>query len=100
MSTLTIDANAKPIQVLRPFYTERYSVTGSETHSGFTIGAGIRVARIVSQIDCHYNVQGVATVETVFLPAGVIEYIHVYEGNQISIISSGATGFAYVTTMV
>ena len=100
MSTLTIDANAKPIQVLRPKYTTRYSLSGTAITSGYTVGAGVRVVRIVSQIDCHYNVEGVATVETVFLPAGVIEYIHVYEGDQVSMITSGATGFAYVTSMV
>tara|TARA_R110000782_G_scaffold126592_2_gene218182 strand:+ start:32 stop:334 length:303 start_codon:yes stop_codon:yes gene_type:complete len=100
MSTLTIDANAKPIQVLRPKFTKPYTISGSATVSGFTIGAGIRVARIVSKIDCHYNVEGVATTSTVFLPAGVIEYIHVYEGDQISIVTSGVTGSAYVTTMV
>tara|TARA_B110000503_G_scaffold118055_1_gene178625 strand:+ start:718 stop:1020 length:303 start_codon:yes stop_codon:yes gene_type:complete len=100
MSTLTIDANAKPIQVLRPKYTTRYGLSGSATPGGYNVGAGIRVVRIVSQIDCHYNAEGVATVETVFLPAGVIEYIHVFEGDQISMITSGATGFAYVTSMV
>jgi|TARA_R110000744_G_scaffold66587_1_gene136130 hypothetical protein len=100
MSTLTIDANAKPIQVLRPKYTTRYSLSGTATASGYTVGAGIRVVRIVSTLDCHYDPIATATTSKVFLPAGVVEYIHVYEGDQISMITSGATGYAYVTSMV
>lgn len=100
MSTLTIDANAKPIQVLRPKATTRYSLSDTAANGSLTIGAGIRVVRIVSTLDCHYDPTGTATVSKVFLPAGVVEYIHVFEGDQISMITSGATGFAYVTTMV
>ena len=99
MSTLTIDANAKPIQVLRPTTVSVVSLSGSAA-SATAIAAGIRVARIVSDTDCFYSVTGTATTSSSYLPANAIEYIHVFTGDTVSVITSGSSGSAYITSMV
>lgn len=99
MSTLTIDANAKPIQVLRPTTVSKVTTSGTAA-SATAIAAGVRVARIVSDKDCFYSVTGTATTSSSYLPANAIEYIHVYEGDTVSIILASGSGSAYVTSMV
>ena len=99
MSTLTIDANAKPIQVLRPTTVSVVSLSGSAASAPATT-AGIRVARIVSDTDCFYSVTGTATTSSSYLPANAIEYIHVFTGDTVSVITSGSSGSAYITSMV
>jgi hypothetical protein len=99
MSTLTIDANAKPIQVLRPTTVSVVSLSGSAASATAT-AAGIRVARIVSDTDCFYSVTGTATTSSSYLPANAIEYIHVFTGDTVSVITSGSSGSAYITSMV
>jgi len=99
MSTLTIDANAKPLQVLRPTTVSVVSLSGSAASAPAT-AAGIRVARIVSDTDCFYSVTGTATTSSSYLPANAIEYIHVFTGDTVSVITSGSSGSAYITSMV
>ena len=99
MSTLTIDANAKPIQVLRPTTVSVVSLSGFAASATAT-AAGIRVARIVSDTDCFYSVTGTATTSSSYLPANAIEYIHVFTGDTVSVITSGSSGSAYITSMV
>tara|TARA_R110000824_G_scaffold94738_1_gene228337 strand:+ start:1077 stop:1376 length:300 start_codon:yes stop_codon:yes gene_type:complete len=99
MSTLTIDSNAKPIQVLRPTTVSKVSISGTAA-SASAIAAGIRVARIVSDTDCFYSVTGTATTSSSYLPANAIEYIHVFTGDTVSVITSGSSGSAYITSMV
>ena len=99
MSTLTIDANAKPIQVLRPTTVSVVSLSGTAA-SATAIATRIRVARIVSDTDCFYSVTGTATTSSSYLPANAIEYVHVYTGDTVSVITSGSSGSAYITSMV
>ena len=99
MSKMAIDANAKPIQVLRPTTTATVSVSGTAAASS-AISANARVARIVTNTSCFYSVTGTATTSSAYLPADTLEFIHVYEGDTISFITSGGTGTAYVTEMV
>lgn len=99
MSTLTIDANAKPIQVLRPTTVSKVSISGTAA-SATAIAAGVRVARLVSTVDCFYSVTGTATTSSNYLPANAVEYIHVYEGDTVSTITSGGTGSIFVSSMV
>ena len=99
MSTLTIDSNAKPIQVLRPTTVSKVSISGSAASSTAT-ASGIRVVRVVSDTDCFYSVTGTATSSSSYLPANAIEYIHVFTGDTVSVITSGSSGSAYITSMV
>jgi hypothetical protein len=99
MSTLTIDSNAKPIQVLRPTTVSKVSTSGTAA-SATAITAGIRVARIVSDSDCFYSVTGTATTSSSYLPANAIEYVHVFTGDTVSVILASGTGSAYITSMV
>lgn len=99
MSTLTIDANAKPIQVLRPTTVSKVSISGTAA-SATAIAANVRVARLVSTVDCFYSVTGTATTSSNYLPANAIEYIHVYEGDTVSTITDGGSGSIFVTSMV
>lgn len=100
MSKLAIDRNAKGIQVLRPASTDTVSVSNTAASSS-AISAEVRVARLMCTVDCHYTLDGTATTSECPLPAGAVEFIHVYEGDTISFISSDtSTGTAYVTEMV
>lgn len=99
MSKLAIDANAKPIQVMRPQATERVSVSGTSAQST-AIPANCRVIRIISSTDCFYTLDSTtATSSDAWLPAGVVEYIHVYEGDQIAVIQEFGAGYLYITEM-
>ena len=99
MSTLTIDANAKPIQVLRPTSTSKIAISGT-SNAANSIATGVRVARIIATVDCFYKIVGPAAVTDAYLPANTIEYVHVYGGENIAVITAGGTGSAYVTDMV
>jgi len=99
MSTLTIDKNSKPIQVLRPTTVRVVSISGTAS-AGAAFSNSVRVARIVATTDCFYRVTGAATTSHNYLPANTIEYIHIYDGDAISLITSGGTGTAYVSAMV
>jgi len=99
MSSLTLDKNKKPVQVLRPTTVSVVSLSGSAA-SATAIAGDIRVARIVSDVDCFYSVTGTATTSSSYLPANAIEYVHVYTGDTVSVITSGSSGSAYITSMV
>ena len=99
MSTLAKDRNAAPIQVLRPVSTATVNVSGSAA-SAAAISANARVARIITTAPVYYSVTGTATTSSAYLPAETVEFIHVYEGDTVSFITSGTTGTAYVTEMV
>ena len=99
MSKLARDVNTKAIQVLRPATTSKVSISGSSNAANST-GADIRVARVISTVDCFYKMAGPSTTSDAFLPANTIEYVHVYEGDNIAFITAGGTGSAYVTDMV
>lgn len=99
MTTLTIDANAKAIQVLRPDVASTISVTsGSATSSSAITKA--RVARIVSAVGIHYSVTGTASATSTYLPANTVEYIHVYVGDTISFRANSSSGTVHLTEMV
>ena len=59
--------------------------------------AGYEVVRIVSTTDCHYVIDGTADTNDTYLPAEAVEYISLFEGEQISFIRNAADGTAYVT---
>jgi hypothetical protein len=99
MSKLARDVNTKAIQVLRPSTVSKVSTSGTAASSS-AIAANIRVARIISDSDCFYSVEGTATTSSSYLPANTIEYIHVYEGDTVSVILASGTGSAYITSMV
>ena len=99
MSTLTVDANSKPIQVLRPTTTSKVAISGT-SNAANSLGAGTRVARIVADVDCFYKIVGPAAVTDAYLPANTIEYVHVYGGENIAVITGCATGSVYITDMV
>ena len=99
MSKLARDVNTKAIQVLRPSTVSKVSTSGTAASSS-AIAANIRVDRIISDSDCFYSVEGTATTSSSYLPANTIEYIHVYEGDTVSVILASGTGSAYITSMV
>lgn len=99
MSKLAIDSNAKPIQVLRPTATQTVSVSGTAANAT-AISTNARVARIICDTAVFYSVTGTATTSSVYLPADTVEFVHVYSGDVISLITSSATGTAYIAEMV
>ena len=100
MSTLTVDANAKPIQVLRPSTTTTVSATTSASTASSALSTGARVARIIATQDVYYEVGGTASSSTVLLPKNAIEYIHIYSGDTISFKAVATNGTVHITEMV
>lgn len=97
MAKLVKDSDAKSIQVLRPTTTEAVAISGTvATSTAFTQ----EVVRIVANTDCFYSLVGTATTSSVFLPAYVVEFVHTYSGDTLSVITSSATGTAYLTEMI
>jgi len=99
MTKLAIDANSKGIQCLRPAATQKVAISGTAA-SAAAWGSGVRVLRLVSTTDLFYSVVGTATTSSVYLPAGTIEFIHVFSTDGLSAITSGAVGDLFVTEMV
>lgn len=95
---LAMDGNAKAIQVLRPANTNVVSVSGTAASTGVITG-DVRVIRIVATVDIFYTLNETSTTSKVFLPANAVEYVHIFDRDYVSIITSGVTGNAYVTEM-
>lgn len=70
----------------------RVGTVGAAAVALTAVGANIFDVRIVSGGNCWYNTTGTATAGagSVYLPAGVVEYIHVSPGVVISFIQDGA----------
>ena len=100
MSKLTIDANSKAIQVLRPATTITVSATTGSSTASSALSTSARVARIVATESGYYEINGTASSSTVFLPQNAIEYVHVYSGDTISFRAASTGGTAYITEMV
>jgi hypothetical protein len=94
MTRLAIDTNAKPIQVVRPTTAQNVSVSGTAAASSAVTS---RICRLVATTDIFYSLIGTATTASTYLPAGVVEFVHTYDGDTISAITSGATGSLNVT---
>ena len=97
MALLTKDADSEAIQVLRPTTTEALALSGTVATSSAIAQS---VLRVVSNVDCFYSLVGTATTSSVFLPAYVVEFVHTEVGDTVSMITSGATGTAYLTEMI
>lgn len=100
MAKLTIDENAKPIQVLRPNTTITVSATTGASTASSALSSSARVARIVATENVYYEINGTASSSTVYLPQNAIEYVHVYSGDTISFRAASTGGTAYITEMV
>jgi hypothetical protein len=99
MSKLAIDANAKPIQVMRPATNQVVSVTATSAQST-AVPVDCRVIRIVSTVACYYTLDSAtATNQSIFLPANSLEFLHVYAGDQVAVISDGTDGSMFITEM-
>jgi hypothetical protein len=96
MSRLARDTGAAPIQCLRPGTTQTVTVSGTAASS---TAVTQRVARIVADVDVHISISGTATVNSYYIPANTVEFIHTYSGDTISFITDGTTGKAYVSEM-
>jgi hypothetical protein len=97
MTKLAIDTNAKPIQVVRPTTSQNVTISGTAASSS---AVATRITRVVSTVDCFYSVTGTATTASTLLPAFAVEFVHTYEGDVFSIITSGAGGTFNITQMV
>ena len=97
MSRLARDANSAPIQVLRHSTNQTVSVSGTAASSN---AVNTRVVRLVSTVDVHFSLTGTATTSSSLLPANAIEFVHTYDGDTISFITSGDSGTVHVTEMI
>ena len=97
MSRLARDANSAPIQVLRHGTNQAVSISGTAASSN---AVNTRVVRLVSTVDVHFSLTGTATTSSCLLPANAIEFVHTYEGDTFSFITSGGSGTVHVTEMI
>jgi hypothetical protein len=97
MTKMAIDTNAKPIPVVRPTSAQNVSISGAAASSS---AVTLRVCRIVSTVDCFYSLVGTATTASTLLPAFAVEFVHTYDGDVFSVITSGTTGTFNITQMV
>ena len=97
MTKLAIDTNAKPIQVVRPSTAQNVSISGTAASS---TAVTQRVCRIVSTVDCFYSLIGTATTASTLLPAFSVEFVHTFEDDIFSVITSSASGTINITQMV
>ena len=97
MSRLARDANSAPIQVLRHGTNQAVSISGTAASSN---AVNTRVVRLVSTVDVHFSLTGTATTSSPLLPANAIEFVHTYDGDTISFITSGGSGTVHVTEMI
>lgn len=80
---------------LRYSGTSRVATLGAAAVTTTAVTAHIHDVRIVSGGNCWFNTTGTATAGagSVYLPAGVVEYLHVSPGTVFSVIQDGsATG--------
>ena len=99
MSRLARDANAAPIQCLRPSTT--YTVTvGVESTSIPAITQ--RIVRIAATQPLHFKLNAAATTSDCYLPAGAVEFIHTFDGDVIHFIkeTDADVGTAFITEMI
>ncbi len=97
MTRLAIDTNAKPIQVVRPNTAQNVAISGAAASAS---AVTTRVSRIVSTVDCFYSLVGTATTASTLLPAYSVEFVHTYDGDVFSVITSGASGTFNITQMI
>lgn len=74
--------------------TSRVATVSGTAASVTAVGANIHDVRIVCTTNCWWNTAGTATAGagSVYLPAGVVEYIHVAPGFVFSVIQDSAGG--------
>lgn len=72
----------------------RVATTSGTAASVAAISANIFDVRIICGANCWYNTASVATAGagSIYLPASVVEYIHVNPGTVISVIQDSAGG--------
>jgi hypothetical protein len=97
--TMAVDANAKPIPVMKPVSTEKLALTtaaASAASRTFTTN----VLRIVADVGCFYRLDGTATTSHAYLPVDTVEYIKCETGDTLSVILASGTGSMYISEMV
>jgi hypothetical protein len=79
---------------LRYSGTSRVVTVAGTAASATAVGANIYDVRVVSTTNCWINTTGTATAGagSMYLPAGVVEYLHVSPGVVFSVIQDSAGG--------
>jgi hypothetical protein len=99
-----VDNLNRPISALCPAGVKQKITVDAGNNASAAFAAGVTVIRVVSTVDCWYDIAASAPVAAdgdVFLPAGVIEYVNVPLGWAIAFTRNGATsGFASVVEMI
>lgn len=74
--------------------TSRVVTVAAGAASATAVTANIFDVRIVSTTNCWFNTTGTATAGagSIYLPAGVVEYLHVNPGTVFSVIQDSAGG--------
>jgi len=99
MTSMPIVAGGLAVPVLAPGTVQTVSVSGVSTAVANAFGATTRVIRVVATTAIHYAVGSAPTATTSdsYLPADVVEFIHVSPGQKIAFIQNASSGTAYVT---
>lgn len=101
MPTAAQAATTRTAAAYRPIRVQTVLVGASSAQIANSVGKGIRAIRVCSRTNCHYAVgdNPVATVNDSYLPADLVEYLSVREGEKIAFIQDSEGGTAYITEM-
>ena len=98
MTRIATDTNGNQIQALRAILpTTRVALT-TESQEVPRVRFSTTIVRLVCDTTCWFRVgKGCTPDNGAFLPAGVVEYISITEGQNIHCV--GSTGSLYVSEM-
>lgn len=79
--------------LLRNKSSEAVSFTATSAQSS-AAAAGIRAVRLVATQDCYYliGINPTATTSSAFLPANVVEYKPVFDGEKVAVLREDTDG--------
>lgn len=80
--------------------TSQKIAVGAASVASSVFSAGVTVMRLYADADCYVTIGSVpvASATSMFLPAGILEYVGIDANDKIAVIQSGSsTGTLYLT---
>lgn len=101
MTKLARDIDGATMQVLAPGASQPVAIGAGSTQST-AFGTTTGVVRLVATVDCFVTIganPNAVAGSSMYLPAGVPEFIAVSGGDKVAVVQSTSAGTLYVTEM-
>lgn len=97
MSTLPVDKNNKGMQAIMVGTSQTVSISASSVQSS-AFQTGVRVIRLFPETDCYIAIGSnpTATTSSCYLPAGIIQFFGVQEGQKLAVLRKTTSGTLYL----